>query len=111
MDGRGSWLLLLAASLLGVGFVILTPKKALDAPVRSAHPHQAYQERLPGSQVVFDMVALPGGTFERGSSEGESGRDPHEGPRHTVRIPPLWMGKTEVTWVRPVPQGRPCGRG
>jgi formylglycine-generating enzyme required for sulfatase activity len=97
MYGRNSWPLLLAC-FFGVGFAILTPDTALDAPIRSPDPHHGYKERLPGSTVTFDMVAIAGGTFERGSPDGESGREPQEGPRHPVRIPPFWMGKTEVTW-------------
>src|SRR5262249_33001348 len=46
----------------------------------------------------FDMVAVPGGTFEMGSPADEKGRGADEGPQHTVRIESFWMGKVDVTW-------------
>ena len=63
-------------------------------PVRPAN----YTETIPGSDVRFEMVAIPGGTFTMGSPASEKGRGKDEGPRHPVEIRPFWMGKTEVTW-------------
>jgi formylglycine-generating enzyme required for sulfatase activity len=63
------------------------------------HParHKSYVEKLT-DKVSFSMVAVPGGVYLRGSHEKERGRQADEGPRHPVTIPPLWMGKCEVTW-------------
>jgi formylglycine-generating enzyme required for sulfatase activity len=55
-------------------------------------------ETIPGTNVRFDMVAIPGGTFVMGSPARERGRSPDEAPQQTVRIRPFWMGRTEVTW-------------
>jgi formylglycine-generating enzyme required for sulfatase activity len=60
--------------------------------------HKGYTETIPGSEVKFDMVAVPGGVFLMGSPAGESGRGGDEGPQHPVKIRPFWMGKCEVTW-------------
>jgi formylglycine-generating enzyme required for sulfatase activity len=57
-----------------------------------------YTETIPGSKVRFDMVPIPGGTFAMGSAVEEEWRAMDEGPRHRVKIYPLWMGKCEVTW-------------
>ena len=57
-----------------------------------------YTETIPGTDVTFDMVAIPGGEFEMGSPDDEEGRKPDEGPVHKVKIKPFWMGKTEVSW-------------
>lgn len=59
---------------------------------------QAYTETIPGTTVTFEMVALRGGTYSRGSPDSEAGRKPDEGPQHSVEIAPFWIGKTEVTW-------------
>jgi formylglycine-generating enzyme required for sulfatase activity len=65
----------------------------------SAKPeHKSYVEKIPGSKVAFDMVAIPGGTFLMGSPATEKGRGDDEGPQHPVQIKPFWMGKCEVTW-------------
>jgi hypothetical protein len=59
---------------------------------------KAYSTTIPGSEVGFDMVPIPGGKFKMGSPEPEPGRKADEGPRREVEIAPFWMGKTEVTW-------------
>ncbi len=57
-----------------------------------------YTEILPGSDVKFEMVAIPGGEFTMGSPAGEPLRRPDEGPQHRVRLNQIWMGKSEVRW-------------
>ena len=69
-------------------------------PRQTAGPAELkpYVETIPGSEVKFEMVFIPGGTFTMGSPAGEAGRGEDEGPQHEVTIRPFWMGKTEVTW-------------
>ena len=57
-----------------------------------------FTEMIPGTRVAFDMVALPGGSFNMGSSEDEPFRDPDEGPLRKVTLSPFWIAETEVTW-------------
>jgi sulfatase modifying factor 1 len=57
-----------------------------------------YTEFIPGTSVSFEMVAIPGGTFEMGSPESEAYRRDDEGPVHSVSVSPFWMGRVEVTW-------------
>ena len=57
-----------------------------------------YTEHISGTDVTFDLVPIPGGEFEMGSPESEEGHQPDEGPVHTVKIDPFWMGVHEVTW-------------
>ncbi len=57
-----------------------------------------FTETLPGTRVSFDMIALPGGTFNMGSPEDEPFREPDEGPVRKVTVSPFWMAKVEVTW-------------
>lgn len=46
-----------------------------------------------------ELVALPGGTFEMGSPDTETGRANDEGPRHTVKIAaPFAVAKFETTF-------------
>ena len=56
--------------------------------------HGTWDPALPGySDVSFDMVPIPGGTYLMGSPSGEKGRKDDEGPQHPVTIKPFWMGK------------------
>ncbi len=54
---------------------------------------------IPGTDLKFDVVSLPGGKFKVGSPEGEAGRDKDEGQVREVELKPFWMGKREVTWA------------
>ncbi len=57
-----------------------------------------YTQKIPGSNQTYDMVAVPAGEFVMGSPATEPGRKDDEGPQHTVKIEPFWIGKHEVTW-------------
>ncbi len=57
-----------------------------------------YSETIPGTEITFEMIPIPGGTFQMGSPGSEADRLEHEGPVHPVKIAPFWMGKHEVTW-------------
>ncbi len=55
-------------------------------------------QAIPGTEISFDMVKLPGGTFYLGSPEQEQGRDSDEGPRISVTVGSFYMGVYEVTY-------------
>jgi formylglycine-generating enzyme required for sulfatase activity len=57
-----------------------------------------YRERISGTEVSFEMVAVPGGEIWPGSPEDETGRRGDEGPRRQVEVAPFWIGRHEVTW-------------
>src|SRR5690349_3967081 len=116
-------------SMKGVGLLlplVVPLAVALAAPAPVPPPptrprvepaaHRNYTETIPDSRVRFDLVAVPGGVYWRGSPDGEKGRADDEGPRHPVRIRPFWMGRTEVTWdeydrfYQDRPEHRPPGR-
>ena len=72
------------------------PVRAQDA--ETPEEMEPYTETIPGTEITFDMVPIPGGTFRMGSPEDEPDRMEHEGPVHPVEVGPFWMGKHEVTW-------------
>lgn len=59
---------------------------------------KTFNEKIPGTSVTFNMVAIPGGKFNMGSPENEPLRDADEGPVREVTLSPYWIGETEVTW-------------
>ena len=59
----------------------------------------AYQATVPGTEIKYTMVPIPGGTFTMGSPEDEEDRGDDEGPQFEVTVKPFWMGKFEVTWA------------
>jgi formylglycine-generating enzyme required for sulfatase activity len=57
-----------------------------------------YSETIPGTDLKFEMLPIPGGTFTMGSPATEAKRGDDEGPQFKVELAPFWMGKFEVTW-------------
>ena len=58
-----------------------------------------YTVQLPGSDVTFEMLPIPGGTFKMGSPESDPHHQPSEMPQIEVTIEPYWMARTEVSWA------------
>jgi sulfatase modifying factor 1 len=58
-----------------------------------------YTKTIPGTEIEFTMIPIPGGKFMMGSPESEEDRREDEGPRFEVEVEPFWMGKYEVTWA------------
>jgi len=60
--------------------------------------HENFTEQIPNSTISFNMIAIPGGTFEIGSPEDEQFRDADEGPQKSVELSSYFMAEVEVTW-------------
>ncbi len=90
--GTGLLLTALAVNLLPAG-QSLPQGQAAPGP-----EHKAYKETIPGTEVSFEMVPIPGGEFLMGSPASEKGRKEDEGPQHPIALRHFWMGKCEVTW-------------
>lgn len=67
-------------------------------PAKVTLPPKNFVQSIPGIDVKFEMVYIPGGEFTMGSPETEAGRDAHEGPPVKVRVRPYWIAKCECTW-------------
>lgn len=57
-----------------------------------------FTEYIPGSNVSFEMIAIPGGKFLMGSPEDEPFRGEDEGPVREVKVDSFFMAQIEVTW-------------
>ena len=97
--------LALSAALLAAGAFALAevpvaqPGKGPDAaqPAAGCAGGKTLSQKVPGTDVTFDMVLVPGGKFKMGSPAGEEKRKDHEGPQFDVEVEPFYMGKYEVT--------------
>lgn len=76
----------------------VTTTQAVFTESAAVEKFDNYTERIPGTDIEFEMVAIPGGTFQMGSPESEENRRADEGPVRQVKLSPYWIGKTEVTW-------------
>lgn len=59
----------------------------------------AYTETIPGTEISFEMIPVPGGEFLLGSPADEAGRNADEGPQVKVLVDPMWVGKCEISWA------------
>jgi len=57
-----------------------------------------FTEKVPGTGLSFEMVAIPEGEFVMGSPKNEPFHKPDEGPRHKVKVSRFFMAKIEVSW-------------
>ena len=77
----------------------IAPVSAQQAPPASLPSGMtAYAETIPGTDLKFEMIPIPGGSFTMGSLPAEPKRSEDEGPQVKVELAPFWMGKHEVTW-------------
>ncbi|QDU82141.1 Serine/threonine-protein kinase pkn1 [Polystyrenella longa] len=91
---RPLFLLMFTALLGGSALFAANP----EAEATNQDEMKPYEQVIPGTDVKYGMVPIPGGTFTMGSPEDEEERADDEGPQHKVKIEPFWMGKCEVTW-------------
>jgi formylglycine-generating enzyme required for sulfatase activity len=97
-----------AADAAGTGLSKETTEPAvtwMPKPVENANAEakdqagmKPYAEKIQNTEVSFDMLPIPAGTFKMGSPASEEGRKDDEGPQVEVKLEAFWMGKCEVKW-------------
>jgi formylglycine-generating enzyme len=96
--------LTLGAAVTAVSHAAETPGLVAEAPAdgRFVKTDQGYMvpytATIPGTDIQFEMVPIPGGTAQIGSPADQADRKDDEGPQFEVTVEPFWMGKHEVTW-------------
>ena len=65
---------------------------------RSPAAMKPYKNVIPGTDVPYEMLPIPGGKFTMGTPDSERGHQADESPEHRVRLEPFWMASREVTW-------------
>lgn len=59
---------------------------------------QNFTEQIPGTPISFNMIAIPGGSFNMGSTDKEPFHKEDEAPVRAVTLSPFYMAEVEVTW-------------
>jgi len=57
-----------------------------------------FTQKIPETEITFDMLMISKGEFLMGSPEQEQNRKVDEGPQKKVTIDSFYMGKYEITW-------------
>ncbi|MFN8206827.1 MAG: SUMF1/EgtB/PvdO family nonheme iron enzyme [Bacteroidales bacterium] len=73
------------------------PAKMFTAPA-AIKSFENFDEQIPGSNISFRMIAIPGGTYTMGSPDNEKFRKSDEGPQKQVQVDSFFMGMLEVSW-------------
>lgn len=63
-------------------------------PLMAQQAFERYEQNIDGTELKFTMEAIPEGTFQMGSLQGNS----DEQPIRNVTLDPFWMSTFEVTW-------------
>jgi formylglycine-generating enzyme required for sulfatase activity len=107
---RPSWAVVIVLALSGLPDAIALAKDAAPRGIAAEPPAKGpaikvdggymvpYTQTIPGTDITFEMIPVPGGEFLLGSPPGEQAREEDEGPQVRVKIEPFWIGKHEVTW-------------
>ena len=59
---------------------------------------EAYTDQIPNSNITFDMVAIPGGSYTLGSSPNDKNAKADEMPNKVIQVESFWMGAMEVSF-------------
>ena len=81
-----------------IGLVKTKPSTGIAVKTDSGYM-VAYTAQIPGTEVAFEMVPIPGGEFLLGTRDSEAERREDEGPQVKIRVEPFWMAKHEITWA------------
>ncbi|EMI56940.1 formylglycine-generating enzyme family protein [Rhodopirellula sallentina] len=57
-----------------------------------------YIQRIPGTDIQFEMIPVPGGAFTMGTPEDADDFVEDEGPTIPLKVKPMWVAKTETRW-------------
>jgi sulfatase modifying factor 1 len=88
-------LIRIAMALICLGILAKTQAKVPDSKAPKKYTETVITKT--DEKITFDMVLIPGGTFQMGSPASEPGRKEDEGPQHQVRLDGFYLCTTETT--------------
>jgi formylglycine-generating enzyme required for sulfatase activity len=88
---------MLAIRLVGSALALAAAAARVEGASDPA-PVVPYTQAIPGTDVSFRMVPVPGGVFTMGSRLRDEHKAPDQTPAVEVEVEPFYMGEHEVTW-------------
>lgn len=82
----------------GFANLISTKDKEIYKDSPEINSFENFTERIPGTPVSFNMIAIEGGTFKMGSPNNEPLRDDDEGPQVEIEVGSFFIAEIETTW-------------
>ncbi|HLT50812.1 MAG TPA: SUMF1/EgtB/PvdO family nonheme iron enzyme [Arenibacter sp.] len=91
------YLLYIASGMLILGSCKTTAPISGEQ-VQKPEAGEVYTETIPVTDISFDMVLIPEGSYMMGSPASEANRKADEGPMKEVALDAFYMGKYELGW-------------
>jgi len=88
----------IAGEGLAVGIALVKPSSGPFVEVDGKYM-VPYSDRIPGTDIVFEMLPIPGGVFQIGAGESDLAKRDDEGPQVQLQVAPMWVAKTEISWA------------
>ncbi|TWT98709.1 Serine/threonine-protein kinase pkn1 [Neorhodopirellula pilleata] len=87
-----------ATATLPLGITANQPAEGASVALDNGTFMVPYTQKIPGTDIEFEMIPVPGGEFTMGTSEDADGFVEDEGPTVKVKVAPMWVAKTETRW-------------
>ncbi|SMP59157.1 Formylglycine-generating enzyme, required for sulfatase activity, contains SUMF1/FGE domain [Neorhodopirellula lusitana] len=79
----------------------LAAEKPADGPSVELENGQfmvPYTQRIPGTDISFEMIPIPGGEFTMGTPDDAEDFVEDEAPTVKMKVAPMWVARTETRW-------------
>ena len=86
------------AKIVAISLFMFSNSAGLMAQSSSDTAFKIYDQKIPGTSIVFKMIPVPAGSFLMGSTSKEKGHQSDEGPAMEIKISAFWMEEHEVTY-------------
>ncbi|HWE02161.1 MAG TPA: formylglycine-generating enzyme family protein [Tepidisphaeraceae bacterium] len=84
--------------MVAIGLLLGAAARGEAPPAAPAGAMKNFTQKITGSDVTFDLVAIPPGKFLMGSPAIEKGHKKDEAPQIEVQVDAFYMQSTSVTW-------------
>src|SRR6056297_1300311 len=85
-------------STLPVGIANSAPSEGPFVELPGGQFMVPYTQKIPGTDIEFEMIPIPGGAFTMGTPETADAFVDDEGPTVSLSVKPMWVAKTETRW-------------
>lgn len=94
----GLWIKILLLSSIHSAAIAQVEDNMQSKVLNADSKRVAFTERIPNTEITFDMVLIPEGDFFMGSTSEEVQRNEDEGPQKKIALDSFYMGEYEVSW-------------
>lgn len=87
-----------AVATLPQGIATEEPAEGVSVALEDGTFMVPYTQKIPGTDIEFEMIPVPGGEYTMGTSEDADEFVEDESPTVKVKVKPMWVARTEARW-------------